>query len=95
MAYSFLLTVTPCTGVWIEILLLITSNTPIIVTPCTGVWIEIASSVEAGKYLLSLPARECGLKFLIVVTVDFASAVTPCTGVWIEIYLRLFFYGLL
>ena len=32
--------VTPCVGVWIETLILITLDQPPIVTPCVGVWIE-------------------------------------------------------
>ena len=32
--------VTPCVGVWIETLILMTLDQPPIVTPCVGVWIE-------------------------------------------------------
>ena len=35
--------VTPCMGVWIEILLRINHNWQRVVTPCIGVWIEIIS----------------------------------------------------
>ncbi len=33
--------VTPCVGVWIEIILMVHLRKVIIVTPCVGVWIEI------------------------------------------------------
>ena len=34
-------TVTPCVGVWIEMIQVLKTDAPFIVTPCVGVWIEI------------------------------------------------------
>ncbi len=34
--------VTPCVGVWIEIIYRIYRLVPLFVTPCVGVWIEMA-----------------------------------------------------
>ena len=57
--------VTPFTGVWIEIVIIgFFIGYVVIVTPFTGVWIEIIAlnkSLSPGQ--LSLPLRECGLKF--------------------------------
>ena len=39
--------VTPCTGVWIEILYYHSTVFYIIVTPCTGVWIEICADEDS------------------------------------------------
>ena len=54
--------VTPCTGVWIEITVDLPQLGTSSVTPCTGVWIEIVVLSVVEVVLLSLPARECGLK---------------------------------
>ena len=35
---------------------------------------------------MSLPSRECGLKFLYESPAGYPALVTPFTGVWIEIY---------
>ena len=55
--------VTPFAGVWIEI----ENNAGTVrtdeVTPFAGVWIEILSYLFPVSYMLSLPSRECGLKF--------------------------------
>ena len=55
--------VTPCAGVWIEILPLSFSPLRTIVTPCAGVWIEISIRNLTEVSVLSLPVRECGLKW--------------------------------
>ncbi len=55
--------VTPCAGVWIEILKAKGEIPFSEVTPCAGVWIEII--IEQFSILIlfvSLPVRECGLK---------------------------------
>ena len=54
--------VTPCVGVWIEILQFSSSCCKAKVTPCVGVWIEIAFPLLPPFFLPSLPAWECGLK---------------------------------
>ena len=36
--------VTPCAGVWIEIVLRLTEKSLTDVTPCAGVWIEIPAT---------------------------------------------------
>ena len=54
--------VTPCVGVWIETLILITLDQPPIVTPCVGVWIETVMYDESPDGDLSHPAWVCGLK---------------------------------
>ena len=56
------LIVTPCVGVWIEILMYEASDNPTFVTPCVGVWIEIVPLFMNNCKLMSLPAWECGLK---------------------------------
>ncbi len=42
---DFIDCVTPCVGVWIEILNVMTMRVNCWVTPCVGVWIEIYSTV--------------------------------------------------
>ena len=55
--------VTPLAGVWIEI----DEGVKIVyddsVTPLAGVWIEIPDFPSSFYGALSLPSRECGLKF--------------------------------
>ena len=48
---------------WIEIIVLFFNSIPLHVTPRAGVWIEISGSYDMTKLLVSLPVRECGLKF--------------------------------
>ena len=55
------------------------------VTPFAGVWIEITVIPSASVVSLSLPLRECGLKYHRFVHRLHLSAVTPFAGVWIEI----------
>ena len=81
----FVFAVTPCVGVWIEIL---DPSCDIIcnrVTPCVGVWIEIKRSVIWSTRTWSLPVWECGLKFQSTPGFVICINVTPCVGVWIEI----------
>ena len=55
--------VTPCVGVWIEIISFAPSCVCFCVTPCVGVWIEIGfGNKVTGVGKSSLPAWECGLK---------------------------------
>ena len=55
--------VTPCAGVWIEIIEQSRAVMEEFVTPCAGVWIEIPeSNFQYMLFYLSLPVRECGLK---------------------------------
>ena len=57
-----------------------------IVTPLAGVWIEILRLFDAiSPPILSLPLRECGLKFLLALIYQNIIHVTPLAGVWIEI----------
>ena len=58
------------------------------VTPFAGVWIEITVIPSASVVSLSLPLRECGLKYHRFVHRLHLSAVTPFAGVWIEIPVR-------
>ena len=55
--------VTPYAGVWIEIQLVSEIKRMGLVTPYAGVWIEIASIFFIPPFHLSLPTRECGLKY--------------------------------
>ena len=41
--------------------------------------------METANNLLSLPVRECGLKFHRFIAQPADKIVTPCAGVWIEI----------
>ena len=54
------------------------------VTPLAGVWIEILSTVILSSISLSLPLRECGLKYQRIDQWNRKRAVTPLAGVWIE-----------
>ena len=54
--------VTPCVGVWIEIIMGAVKNGTLSVTPCVGVWIEIFAVETNSSLKSSLPAWECGLK---------------------------------
>ena len=58
--------VTPYAGVWIEISLLNPFSISGNVTPYAGVWIEMHMQISQVIYNLSLPTRECGLKYVIV-----------------------------
>ena len=60
-----------------------------LVTPLAGVWVEILMSMGSNWNILSLPSRECGLKFLRQPYQGFSEIVTPLAGVWVEIFLRL------
>ncbi len=78
--------VTPLAGVWIEIDNQTGSRAADHVTPLAGVWIEIASiTVALSGANVSLPSRECGLKFVLDISELQPAAVTPLAGVWIEI----------
>ena len=77
--------VTPCAGVWIEITLPGGLFAALAVTPCAGVWIEIWLYFNVQKRDLSLPVRECGLKYGRILNHGLVNHVTPCAGVWIEI----------
>ena len=55
------------------------------VTPLAGVWIEIPCSPCGPCTPVSLPLRECGLKFCLLCRSLSDVVVTPLAGVWIEI----------
>ena len=57
-------TVTPGAGVWIEIPNITLLGGFLFVTPGAGVWIEIFNMMVFLLDILSLPVRECGLKYL-------------------------------
>ncbi len=48
-------------------------------------WIEIPERISVALETLSLPVRECGLKYPKKVDKGEAYKVTPRAGVWIEI----------
>ena len=48
-------------------------------------WIEIRATSVVLKSPMSLPLRECGLKFLPIPLSYLILFVTPLAGVWIEI----------
>ena len=58
------------------------------VTPLAGVWIEIFWLMLQMLQQLSLPLRECGLKYYCVNKKDWRCVVTPLAGVWSEIEYR-------
>ena len=55
--------VTPYAGVWIEMIVEAASFDVVPVTPYAGVWIEITEKIQIKDKEMSLPTRECGLKF--------------------------------
>ena len=57
--------VTPFAGVWIEICVILNDYTWPDVTPFAGVWIEIQRTAACSSGYVSLPLRECGLKYQI------------------------------
>ena len=59
---------------------------PLKVTPYAGVWIEITEHSPFEIALMSLPTRECGLKFFLSCQKFCPIQVTPYAGVWIEIF---------
>ena len=77
--------VTPFTGVWIEIQMLLRNDAGTIVTPFTGVWIEMRWRRNVWRRWWSHPSRVCGLKFPYFHISIYTVKVTPFTGVWIEI----------
>ena len=56
-------TVTPFTGVWIEIGCPLSPGAMTTVTPFTGVWIEISLASPDEMRRMSHPSRVCGLKY--------------------------------
>ena len=79
--------VTPYAGVWIEIKTVNIHITGSMVTPYAGVWIEINHIPrETIDIIVSLPTRECGLKFQKLIINQCQVLVTPYAGVWIEIF---------
>ena len=70
---------------WIEIYKQILLSYKTHVTPYAGVWIEILRITKAKRNLVSLPMRECGLKFVRRLGLHMQEIVTPYAGVWIEI----------
>ncbi len=58
----FVFAVTPCVGVWIEMVGIASLEGRRNVTPCVGVWIEIITGIQKLKSCRSLPVWECGLK---------------------------------
>ena len=48
---------------WIEIAIPCVRNRSLCVTPRAGVWIEISTLARGSNSSMSLPVRECGLKF--------------------------------
>ena len=80
------ISVTPFAGVWIEISVSADGDTVPFVTPFAGVWIEIQqTTMSKVSRKLSLPSRECGLKFPNKIYPPAPRTVTPFAGVWIEI----------
>ena len=55
--------VTPYAGVWIEIVNLGMGRKWRLVTPYAGVWIEMTQNYLLRTGNMSLPTRECGLKY--------------------------------
>ena len=55
-------TVTPFTGVWVEILHRILLSFVMAVTPFTGVWVEINGAKSMRGAWVSHLSRVCGLK---------------------------------
>ena len=55
------------------------------VTPYAGVWIEIQRHLPYSLERMSLPTRECGLKYYAGAITKIPPRVTPYAGVWIEI----------
>ena len=80
--------VTPFAGVWIEILFKVSELWVCAVTPFAGVWIEILILCNFTPIFLSLPSRECGLKYDLDRETPQCQIVTPFAGVWIEISLQ-------
>ena len=59
-------------------------STIIRVTPYAGVWIEMIDRDCYSNNTVSLPTRECGLKFYNLTLNLKWTMVTPYAGVWIE-----------
>ena len=80
--------VTPFAGVWIEIIQKEFQKELFNVTPFAGVWIEISSNRSIRKAVaVSLPSRECGLKWRFKQSTEHRQDVTPFAGVWIEMWM--------
>ena len=58
----------------------------LLVTPRAGVWIEIVDLILHCLIVVSLPVRECGLKYSKIALDSNIAGVTPRAGVWIEIH---------
>ena len=72
---------------WIEIVKSLINQAFWPVTPRAGVWIEIKTvSGSCSAVSLSLPVRECGLKYVKHLKKKKEVLVTPRAGVWIEIH---------
>ncbi len=77
--------VTPCVGVWIEILFLVARQNAHNVTPCVGVWIEIEVVRICDRVGVVTPCVGVWIEILLFFRWNTAAIVTPCVGVWIEI----------
>ena len=51
------------------------------VTPRAGVWVEISSEENENKEEVSLPVRECGLKFEEIEKAGYYASHSPCGSV--------------
>ena len=76
--------VTPCAGVWIEIIWGIKMVTQKLVTPCAGVWIEIFVEDAKAEIDRVTPCAGVWIEIIGLANGINSGAVTPCAGVWIE-----------
>src|SRR5208337_4833827 len=93
MRSSVIHSVTPFTGVWIEIRDVGATGMESPVTPFTGVWIEMIARGRYRQARSSHPSRVCGLKSPLKISPNKVQQVTPFTGVWIEMTARSDGYG--
>ena len=81
--------VTPCVGVWIEIVFLKRDVWAVGSLPVWECGLKLFAENKTRSRPWSLPVWECGLKCLTYTGGATGVYVTPCVGVWIEIdYLR-------
>ena len=73
--------VTPLAGVWIEISVKASIAGNAEVTPLAGVWIEMLYLRYNSTISLSLPLRECGLKYTIIQRIKAGLRHSPCGSV--------------
>ncbi len=78
--------VTPCVGVWIEILMYPFTDFPFLSLPAWECGLKLKRNVKKYHALIVTPCVGVWIEMGNVNLEDAKKIVTPCVGVWIEIF---------